>query len=232
MIDGIEILHQTNEVGQGVPILRDRELVFWILMICNLLFIAIARTVRPHYLSALFFTAIINRQLIQKSQEELKLLSFSSAILSCTYFINLGVLISYGINGDYGFFTLKIIGLIAAIVCAKWMMMWFLSFVTENKAGILQHGLNHLVFFQVGGIILTPIIILSHFLSYQWQSPILLATLIFVGFLIVLREFQSIARAIKARISLLYIILYLCTLELLPLVLVFYAFVNNMIGLN
>ena len=232
MLNELEILEKTNQVGQEIHLTRAMDIVFWILMGLNLIFIAIAKTLRPGYLRSLFSTAIINRQLLQNFEEDLKLYSFSSFLLSFTYFSSIGVLISQLSIGGYGMYALFVIAILIGVFISKWFSMWLISFVTENKSGILEHSLNHLVYFQVTGVILTPIVILTHYLPGEIQLWTIWICFGLSALSILIRELQTIARALKARISLLYIILYLCTLELLPLVVFIYAFDNKIIGLN
>ncbi|UKN03635.1 DUF4271 domain-containing protein [Paracrocinitomix mangrovi] len=219
-------------IFSGDPLHINYEVIFWICMAINLLFIAIAKTLNQQYISLLFNTAIYNRYLIQNTQEELKLNSTSSILLTITYFLNLAALSSYQLAFGYNEVILYFVGTLLAASLIKWLVMWILIFVTENRSGISEHIMNHFIFYQLGGIILTPILILSHFFNENIHETIVLACLIFAGFLILFREAQSILRALKARISILYIILYLCTLELVPLILIINVFVTDSAGLN
>ncbi|MCB9225040.1 MAG: DUF4271 domain-containing protein [Crocinitomicaceae bacterium] len=232
MIDQIDILHKTSEYGNEQLLPVQLETIFWILMSINVVFIAIAKSLNQTYISSLFTTAILNRQLLQKIQEELKLNSASSILLTITYFNSIAVLVSYLAAKQYGNLALIIAGILIGGALIKWFIMWFISFIGENRSGIAEHGMNHLIYYQVTGLILTPILIFSHFFSENVYYYIVLGCLVFAGLIIIFRELQSIGRALKARIGVLYIILYLCTLEILPLVLFMYAFVNDFAGLN
>lgn len=219
-------------IGIGDPLAIDYQFYFWLLMVLNLLFIGVARTSNQQYISSLFRTALVNRQLMQTTQEELKLGSTSSILLTCTYFFNVAILLNYLVVQNHGISILLFLGILVGAALIKWMAMWSLIFVTENKRGVVEHGMNHLIYFQVGGLILTPILLLSHYLQPDYYEKVVSGLAIFLGLLILFREIQSIARAIKSRVGGLYIILYLCTLELMPLVLIIYAFVVDNAGLN
>jgi hypothetical protein len=232
VLDQVEIISSVSELGNESFISRHLDLVFWILMSINLLAIAIAKTTNQSYIKVLFSTAILNRQLLQKTQEELKLGSTSSILLTLTYFNAIAVLATYIAFDGHGVVALILGGIFILGVLIKWLFMWFVSFLSENRGGIAEHGMNHLIYYQVGGIILTPILIISHFFPANLYGIIVVSSIVIVGILILLREIQSLGRAFKARISVLYIILYLCTLEILPLVLLIYAFVNDFNGLN
>lgn len=223
---------QILNIGVGDPIRSNYEMFFWILMGANIILIALAKNLNQNYFRALFRTAIFNRHLLQNVQEELKLQSASSILLTLTYFTNLAVLFSFALSSDYGKFMLILLGVLVGAALIKWAAMWSAMFVVEQRSGIIEHGMNHLIFYQVGGLILTPILIVSHFFPSEIYELIVFGCLIFTGVLLLYRDVQSIGRAIKVRISPLYIILYLCTLEIMPFVLIIYAFVNNNTGLN
>lgn len=228
----MDILNKTSEIGNEILLPAQMDLIFWILMLGNLVLIAISKTLNQSYLGVLFTTGVMNRQLLQKIQEELKLNSASSILLTLTYFNSVALIATYAISEGYGTLALLIAAILIGGLLIKWFFMWTVSFIGETRSGIAEHGMNHLIYYQIGGIILTPILIFSHFLPFNTYTYIIIGCLIFIGVLILFREIQSIGRAIKARIGALYIILYLCTLEILPLVLFIYAFVNDFNGLN
>jgi hypothetical protein len=230
--DPIELFHTTSELGPAFNLPVQFETIFWILMSLNLVLIAISKTLNQNYFGVLLSTAVMNRQLLQKTQEELRLNSASSLLLTFTYFNCVAVLSAFLLSNGYGMFALIISGVLIGGVLIKWLVMWFVSFIGESRSGIAEHGMNHLVYYQVGGLILTPILILCHFFPEHTYHYVALVCLVFIGLLILVREFQSMARALKARVGVLYIILYLCTLEILPLALIVYAFVNDFAGLN
>lgn len=219
-------------VGSGTVIGVHYEVYFWVLMSLNLILISIAKTLNQNYIGSLFSTAIINRQLLQKTQEELKLGSASSILLTVTYFTSIAALVSFVAVQEYGNTVLLLIGILLGSALFKWVLMWLLSFIIQFRGGIVEHGMNHLIYYQVAGIILTPILILTHFLPVESYQFVAWGSLIIAVLIILVREIQSIGRALKSRVSVLYILLYLCTLELMPLVLIIYAFVNNSAGLN
>jgi len=92
------------------------------------------------------------------------------------------------------------------------------------------HIRYHLSFTQIIGILALPLYVFSFFLFPNQnldlflnvsihKIDIYLFVLILFSLTILFREFKSLFTALNNRISLLYIILYLCTLEILPLIL-------------
>lgn len=228
MLNSILLLN----VGVGEILNVNYEVYFWILMGLSIVLIAVAKTSNQEYIGSLFSTALINRTLLQRIQEDLKLGSTSSISLTAVYFFNLAILLSYISTTAYGSWALLLLAILVGAALVKWLIIQSFVFVTENRAGVMEHGMNHLIYYQVTGLILTPILFLTHFFDASIYHYVVIGCLIFCGLAILFREIQSIARALKARVSPLYIILYLCTLELMPLVLIIYAFVTNSNGLN
>ena len=219
-------------MNEGLRISTNYDTVFWILMLINLVCIAILRTRHNGYIKSLFTTVLINRYLLQNVQEELKITSFSSFLLTFTYFNCFAIVISFISNDPHNDFTLLFLVIIFGAMLIKWLIMFAISFLSQTKAGIQEHVYNHALFFQLGGIILTPVLILTHFFPKEWQWTIAICSGVLIIVLIILRDIQSLIRSLKARVNPLYIILYLCTLELLPLVLIIHALANNFEGLN
>lgn len=219
-------------LSNQIPIEINYELVFWIFIGLNLIFFAIAKTSNQNYFKILFTTAIINRQLGQNVQEDLKLNSTASILLTVSYFTSLALLISDLVFGEHSIAALFIFGILVSLILLKWAVIMSISFVTQTKSGILEHIYNHAIFFQIGGVLLTFVLFASHFFPEAWQVYISIGLVIIIGLLLLLREIQSLLRALKARVPVLYIILYLCTLELLPLVVLIYGLSNDLKGLN
>ena len=228
----ITINSNTNQFGENSFISFDFEWSFWIFMLLNLIFFAIAKSAHADYFKSLFRTAIINRQLLQNVQEDLKITKYYSYLLTLTYFTSLSCLASQIYTGSFSAVALPFLGILIGAILLKWLIVGLISFVTKTKAGTTEHILNHVIFFQIGGMILTPILILTHFVSEDLQFLISIVLVAIIGLLILIREIQSLLRALKARIPALYIILYLCTLELLPILLIVAVIANNFKGLN
>ena len=225
-------LIQNSELNNQIPLEIDYEFVFWTFIGLNLMFFALAKSSNQNYFKSLFTTAIINRQLNQNIQEDLKLASTASILLTITYFTSLSLIISHLAFGEHSIGALLIFSVLIGMSILKWAVVMSISYLTQTKNGILEHIYNHFIFFQIGGIVLTFILFASHFFPTGWQEYISIGLAVVISLLVLLREIQSLLRALKARVPVLYIILYLCTLELLPLIVIIYGLINNFKGLN
>jgi len=199
-------------------------------MLFNLIAVAVVRARRERYFSALVDTALQNRHLVQNLQEEFKQNKPSSILLTMTYFTSLSALISYLVSKSFNEYAAPIVGVLIGLFLLKWIAMYSIVFFTQSRSGIYEHFYNHTVFYQIGGIIMTVVLIFIHFLPEQIQNIASIVLLSIVLILLLLRETLSLFRALKSRVPALYIILYLCTLELLPALLLWHLLVNILWG--
>ena len=229
----VSINSTSGNFGETTFLPDSFEWSFWLFMLLNLICFAIVKSAQNGYFQSLFRTAVINRQLLQNTQEDLKLTKYYSYLLTFTYFSSFSCILSHLITEDsYSEYAIPIFGVLVGIILLKWLVIWMISFVSKTSSGTTEHILNHAIFFQLGGLILTPILIITHFIAEPYQWAISLGLVVIIGLLILIREIQSLLRALKARIPALYIILYLCTLEMLPVGLVIAVIANNFKGLN
>lgn len=225
-MEPVEYINKVNYVGSEQLTASNFDWIFWTLIGFNFIAIAFVRTVNTTYLSALFRTSIYNRQLYQNTQEDLRLNSVGSIVLTLAYFNCVALIGSnFLINAKNYFPFIALVG-ICLIILFKYLAIKILGVLTETKDGLTEHWMNHLVYFQISGLFLTPILFFTHFLPQTFQPQIMLGLAALVLVMIVVREVQSFIRAIRLRLSLVYIILYLCTLELIPLVVTIKALVK------
>ena len=208
----------------------EYDVVFWLFMLFNLIAFAIVRVKRERYFSLLFNSATQNRQLVQNVQEEFKQNNLSSILLTATYFTSLSALMSFFLSKSFNEFAAILLVLLIALFLIKGLAMFSLVFVAQSRSGIYEHFYNHLVFYQIGGVVMTIVLIFIHFIPLDYQNIASITLVSFVLLLLFLRELLSLFRALKGRVPPLYIILYLCTLELLPAVLLAHLLVNNLQG--
>lgn len=178
---------------------------------------AFVRTVNPGYLRVLFSTAINNRQLVNNIREDLNLMRLSAILLNLTYFNALAIILWKAMDSKANVFILILAALLLFLALLKLIVIRVIAFLLNSKSALQEHILNHLIYFQIAGIILTPILLFTHYVPERYVNLTLTILLSLTGLFLVLREFQSLIRALQYKISIFYIILYLCTLELLPL---------------
>jgi len=196
-------------------------------MAFNLVAIALSKTFNPGYLITLFRATLSNRQLMNNVREDIDIWKTTSFLLNLAYFNCLGIISWMAIGLKNEFYILYITLILIGISVLKLFSIRLISFITKSSNGTNEHLHNHFVFYQLGGVILTPILIFTHYIPVSYVSSVLLIIVSIVGFLILVREFQSLTQAFQHKISIFYIILYLCTLEIMPILIGIRVFILN-----
>jgi len=143
------------------------------------------------------------------------LLSLNYFIVVTLYIWNYYALTSIDFN--YNSFFIILISVIG-ISLLKLTVIYLIDILFKRNNHF--HITLHIQFYKLQGIILLLLYILTYFFDNQTLTTTYLFILIFTIILIIIREIKSLFTALNNRISLLYLILYLCTLELLPIALI------------
>lgn len=223
-MDFIEPIHH---FGDALAQPDGFNVVFWTLMLINVLSIAWVQTAQPGYFKVLFITCVFNRLLYQNLQNDLEVNKPASLFLVLAYVNCFSVVLLELSQAGYPLpvFLLPI-GLLGGILL-KFGLIKSVQFVSSTKMGSSEHLINHLLFFQAASVILTPLLIGSYFFSPATRIVfVLIAGAILILFILV-REFQSLLRSLRLKISPFYIILYLCTLELLPFIVMIHVLISK-----
>jgi hypothetical protein len=100
-----------------------------------------------------------------------------------------------------------------------------LNLVSETN----EYLRNIFLFNKIFGLIVFPLLVAHPFIDIKFRFIFIYAGIIIFVLLFILRIFRGIVISVKNKFSIFYIILYLCTLEILP-VLIFYKLYNSYIG--
>ncbi|MFA4852523.1 MAG: DUF4271 domain-containing protein, partial [Bacteroidales bacterium] len=123
-------------------------------------------------------------------------------------------------------FFIKILAGVLLFYLFKMWLFNFSGFIFKTKKETSDYILNIYVFGQIAGVVLLPVIVL---MSYLHSETIIYAG----GILLVLLYVYSLFRGVVCvtygvKISVYYLFLYLCTLEILPLFIL--AKIFNVLG--
>ncbi len=113
---------------------------------------------------------------------------------------------------------------ISGIIILKFLTLYTLRILFNTKYSFTIY--YHLKYYQIIGLLMLPLFLFTYFIQIEIKSYVFLVAFIIYGLLIIIREVEIFITALKQKISLLYIILYLCTLEILPLIL----FIKILVG--
>lgn len=220
MLD-INIIGTEEKVLETVEIASSFNPYFWVLMGFNLCVFALVKTVNGGHIRAITTAALYNRNLLNYMRDQIDLKKPSSILFTITYFNALAVIIIQLIPNIHPAYVLLISLALMLAFLIKLAVSSAIMGVAQMRDGILEHMYNHFIFYQITSIILTVLLIFSHYLPSDYRNMINLTLIILFSMLLLIRELKSLSRGIQANISIFYIILYLCTLEIIPLCVLF-----------
>jgi hypothetical protein len=119
------------------------------------------------------------------------------------------------------------VGIISSMYIIKFFTNYILAFISSNNELAKEYLFNVFVFSQTIGVILFPLVVCLQFTKYPSEWFLYPALIITAGFY-ALRMFRSFIISVgEQNVGILYIFLYLCALEILPLlVLIKFLLVN------
>jgi len=130
------------------------------------------------------------------------------------YKINLGYSKSY-------YVYLACLVIVIGYFTAKRILYYLIGILTESKPEIQEYLFSITVFNRVLGLFLLPISATIAFIPFSQVEPLLFAGLGIIVISYILSLLRGAKIFLKKQFSISYLILYLCTLEFLPLLLIY-----------
>lgn len=184
------------------------------------------------------FTALYSKHMTRILQRESNPVSDRlSILLTFSYVYNFS-LILFVIGNTLPFvsvpvpqflFFIGILGVNSIFITSKYLLVRGLSYVfniTEQGNDYLH---NLFLFNKAIGLVIIPFILIIPYVVEFLELPFTYAAIIIVLGLFVLRIISGIQIFIQKQFSIFYMILYLCTLEFLPLLLLYKYLIENVI---
>jgi hypothetical protein len=150
------------------------------------------------------------------------------------FFVNLALFLSQiidyqnisilNLKGILLFFVM--LGVVISIYSIKGLFLSMLDFFFLTKGAFSYYNSTVFIYNRMVGLVLLPIISVVPFINTQFAPWLLYAGIVALIALYFFRIFRGIQIGIKNRLSIFYLILYLCALEILPL-LVLYKLVET-----
>ena len=223
----------TNEIKEINPVFKEPFLkrtgispdwIFWTFIIIIFLFLWIRVFYRKYM--GLLFGSTVSYQISSKLFNERNVLTRRvSFVLNFVYTLSLSMFIYKGLI-NYGFdveetdrlsFFLVILNVIILFSIGKVILHRITGFIFDNAKIVNEYLHNIYLINKSTGIVLLPITFITFYSSLHQPGLIIVAgivILIISLFIKIIRSFQII---IKNEIFIFYPILYLCTLEILPI---------------
>lgn len=128
--------------------------------------------------------------------------------------------IDLGINNS-ALFYLTCIGLVILYYFVKRIIYLILGVITESTQEVKEYLFSITVYNRVLGLIILPVTTIIAFLRLNNTEPLSYAGLVIIAIFYILSLARGSKIFLKKHFSILYLILYLCTLEILPLLIIY-----------
>jgi hypothetical protein len=209
------------------PIINSHSPSYWqeILLFIILAIFVLIRISEPKKILKIFISVFSLQEAKQLFRQEFKLAKRISILMEIGFILVIAFLVQFT-NQYFGLILITksnlqqylfFILVISLFYIIKFLIIHVLSYVTSSNELGKEYLFNVLIFSQTIGVVLFPFIVCLQFTKYptEWfLYPSLIICLGFYG----LRTFRAfIISAVEQRIGIIYIILYLCTLEILPM---------------
>ena len=129
--------------------------------------------------------------------------------------------INFGISNSF-YVYLVCLGIVISYFIAKKIIYYLLGILTESKHEVQEYLFSITVFNRVLGLFLVPVSATIAFIPLLQVEPLLFTGLAIIVIFYLLSLIRGGKIFLKKQFSISYLILYLCTLEFLPLVLIYY----------
>jgi hypothetical protein len=128
--------------------------------------------------------------------------------------------INFGLSKSYNVY-LACLGVVISYFTAKRIIYYLLGILTESKQDVQEYLFSITIFNRVLGLFLLPISATIAFIPMSQVEILLYAGLAIVAIFYILSLMRGAKIFLKKQFSISYLILYLCTLEFLPLLLIY-----------
>jgi hypothetical protein len=222
---------------EGTPVYRGIQTEIWFTPLMFLMFIAYG---------LVFFR---KKKMLLQDIKEFFTLSFKSdafkknsftdnyrskIVLTCTGIINISLFAFFAVSRLFNYDTENIPLVFVLLLAATTLYLWFkiamiklICYVFLDKRSSFIGRKTFYSLFRFLGILLIPVVLFLAFGSIAGSIPVIYAGLFFGICLLILYISKITAFFFQDVFSLFYLILYLCTLEILPVII----FLNELISI-
>jgi hypothetical protein len=223
------VLKKVEVVFPGKKVQRTNpDWLVGILLISFLLFASV-RLIFNKYLSQLIQSTINYSTFTRSFRERYFNLLHASFRLDLVFSMILALFgyqfintfkISIGVSKS--FYTYLIcLGVVIGYFLAKRIIYFIIGILTESKSEVQEYLFSITVFNRILGLFLLPVTATIAFVPLAQVEPFLFGGLVIIAIFYLLSLIRGGKIFLKKHFSISYLILYLCTLEFLPLILIY-----------
>ena len=216
-----------------VPNIIDTENIAIVGILMAILLVGLVISTEKNKIKLVFESLLGDRTLNQNFREKTTFTNQGTLLLFANYVLCISLL-SLSANNIFAVFEINSFqllsisgGIIVGLFIVKRLVLLIIRVAFDIQKETQEYLFNHSIYTLAAGISLIPTLILLNFTEINTEF-IIQVTFVFLLLLIGLRLAKSIALALKHQVgSLSYIFLYICTLEILPLIVIYKAFVSE-----
>jgi hypothetical protein len=230
----------SQKLYDGTPINHWENIwQFWLLLAVILL-LAVLRSAFGNRMNQFLGAVIAARQLRQLMREEgflyhpfsILLLLNSGIVYSLVVYKSISFFGWYSSDGSGFDIFLLILGSILLILIFKIMVLRLMEFLTDTDQGQRENRYTWVLFHQLCGMILLPIAAIMIFGKAFWVLPAIILALSLLIIFLIFRIGKGFLLASGNKVYFLHIFLYLCALEIVPLIVMIKVLITQINGLN
>ena len=202
----------------------------WMILVflVMLAIVALIRTRYPLHFRQLINSFLSDRLMRQLMREETST-KRESLLFFLNFFLSIGMML-YLTHRVYSWFEFSFPGFVLFLVyvlavlafyALKSLVIHTVRFLSDGNYGLDEY--HYILFFmnRISGLFLFPLTVLAAYLDRDIAPWVLLAGWVVFGFFVVFGLLRGILGALKMGVEVFYIFFYICTLEFLPLLLLF-----------
>jgi hypothetical protein len=223
------VLEKVEVVFPGKKVFRSNpDWLIGVLVLSVILFASV-RLIFNKYLSQLIqsttsystFTRLLRERYFNLFHASFRLdLIFNLVLALFIYQILNNFKINLGFSKSYSVYLICFL-IVNGYFIAKKLIYHILGILTESTSEVNEYLFSITVFNRVLGIFLLPVTATIAFLPLTQVEPVLVAGLVIIAVFYLMSLIRGGKIFLKKHFSISYLILYLCTLEFLPLLLIY-----------
>ena len=223
------VLKRVEVVFTGKKVVRSNpDWLIGVLLLSFLLFASV-RLIFNKYLSQLIQSTINYSTFLRSFRERYFNLFHASFRLDLVFSLILGLFsyqflnaykISLGASKSYHTYLICL-GIVIGYFISKKIVYYIIGILTESKPEVQEYLFSMTVYTRVLGLFLMPVTATIAFMPLTQVEPILYAGLAIIAIFYLMSLIRGGKIFLKKHFSISYLILYLCTLEFLPIILIY-----------
>ncbi len=229
-----------NQYYEGEPISHSTNIWQFSFLLGMLVMLAVLRGGYGNRMSQFFKSVFVVRYLRQLMREEgflfhpfsLLLLVNAAVIYSLVAYKSVTFFNWYQPTGSGFLFFLLILFLILAAIFVKLLVLRMMEFLTDTDSGQRENRYSWILFHQFAGMILIPFTAIVLFGKDFWHIPGLIICFSIIIIFLIFRLGKGVMLALNNKVYFLHLFLYLCALEIIPLIVTIKVLVSRMNGFN